>query len=77
MTHYSECIRRYESAQDFDNYYEEATYKILLKNSFSRINKNEEFEKQLLRNNIIHHNMMTMQEIITMLLIHFIIVFDH
>lgn len=77
MMHYTECIWMYESAQNFDTCYKEATHKFLLKNSFIWINKNDEFKTQLLQNNILHHNMTAMLEVITMLSTNSIVVLDH
>lgn len=77
MTHYTECIRKYGSAQNFDTCYGEAAHKVLLKDPFTRTNKNAGFETQLLRNNIIHHNMTAMLEVITMQSSHLSAVADH
>ena len=41
MTHYVTFIRFYDSAQSFDTSYDESIHKILLKNFFSRTNRNE------------------------------------
>ncbi len=67
MGHFKEYIEKYGSAQNFDTCYAEAAHKFLLKDPFTRTNKNEGFETQLLRNNVLHHNMTAMIDVITML----------
>ena len=63
MTHYVIFIRFYNNVQKFDTLYDESTHKILLKNFFSKINKNENWKTQILQYNIWRHNIIVMNDI--------------
>ena len=52
ITYYENFIRLYDNTQNYDIYYSETVYKFLLKEFFSRTNKNLKYEIQILNHNI-------------------------
>ena len=63
MIHYVIFIRFYDNVQSFDTSYDESIHKTLLKNFFSRTNKNENWKTQILQHNIRRHNIVAMNDI--------------
>lgn len=64
MTHYVDFIRLYGSAQGYDTCYSEAAHKFLVKDFFSRTNKNRGFEEQILHHNTRRNNMAAMADVL-------------
>lgn len=65
MTHFAKYIRDYGSAINYDTAHNEAAHKYLLKAFYGRTNK-KEYESQILKYNIRHTNVITMQNVILM-----------
>ena len=62
ITHYFECIRKFESTNKFDRSHNETTHKYLMKIFYVKINKRNKWLKQILFHNIRHVNMQIMND---------------
>jgi len=51
IAHYMNLIQRYEDADDFDTFYMKTAHKFLMKDYYDLINKQKNFQTQIL-----HHN---------------------
>ena len=52
LFHYLKFIRKYDSANEFDTFYNENVYKNFIKKTYRRTNKKINFETQILTYNI-------------------------
>ena len=63
MNHYIKFIRLYDSVDQFDISHMKMTHKYLMKIFYQRMNKNENYQNQILWHNIRRINMLTMKNI--------------
>ncbi len=63
MTYFVKCIQDYGSGINYDTAHNEAAHKYLLKAFYGQTNK-KEYESQILKHNIRHTNVITMQDAI-------------
>ncbi len=61
MSHYSEFIRKYETADEYDTSHDEIKHKYMLKKYYERINKRDFFQEQLLWHNKRRVNVLTLK----------------
>ena len=64
MTHYTEHICKYDTADNVNTEHNEVTYKYLIKVYFNQINKQKIFQQQLLLHNTHCLNLLTIKDII-------------
>jgi hypothetical protein len=61
MSHYSEFIRKYETADEYDTSHDEIKHKYMFKKYYERINKRNFFQEQLLWHNKRRVNVLTLK----------------
>ena len=63
VTHFTQCIRDYSSAVNYDTAHSEAAYKYLLKTFYNRTNK-KNYDAQIWQHNVRHPNVIAMKAVI-------------
>lgn len=64
MIHYEQCIKYFESVVEMNNSYDENAHKFIIKNFYARINRNRDFNEQILFYNIRRHNILVMNDVL-------------
>ena len=64
MSHYVDFIRRYETANEYDTSHDKTRHKYMIKTSYEKTNKWENFQKQLLWHNDRRLNVLIMKNIL-------------
>jgi hypothetical protein len=63
ITHYVDFIRRYEVANEYDTSHDETWHKYMIKKFYSRINKREIFQTQLIEHNKRRLNILALKDL--------------
>jgi hypothetical protein len=63
ITHYVDFIRRYEVANEYDIFHDETRHKYMIKKFYSRINKREIFQTQLIEHNKRRFNILALKDL--------------
>jgi hypothetical protein len=63
ITHYVDFIRRYEIANEYDTFHDEIRHKYMIKKFYSRINKREIFQTQLIEHNKRRLNILALKDL--------------
>jgi hypothetical protein len=64
MIHYTEFIRKYKTADEYDILHDEVKHKYMFKKYYNRINKRDIFQKQLIFHNIRRMKVLIMKNVI-------------